>query len=91
MFRSLTLRGGPAALLWGHRTAAALSSWRIGKDEGKWVLVATIRQADAFQLRQRPLLFTAPRDKGFWAWPITTLEVGPPYTSLRATLGPPEQ
>lgn len=94
MFQSLTLHGGTASLLWGYRTAAALRSWRIAKHDGKWLLTATIARADAFQLRQRPLLFTAPHEKGrdgWWAWGVESIEVGPPYTSLRATLGPPEQ
>jgi hypothetical protein len=85
----ITLHGGTASILWGYHTAAELASWRIAQRRGQWVLTAAIRRADAFQLRQRPLLFTAPRDKGSWAWGIETIEVGP--TGVRATLGKPEQ
>jgi hypothetical protein len=58
-----------------------------------WQLQARVSRADAFQLRQKPLYFTAPR-KGagtaFWCWPL----LEPPTISngvLRALLGKPEQ
>jgi hypothetical protein len=52
-------------------------------------LSAHVTRADAFQCRQRPLLFTAYRDKGRWCWPIETLDlVG---DQLAAVLGQPEQ
>lgn len=89
MIQNLTLHGGTASLLWGYRTAAVLKTWRIAKREGKWTLTATIERVDAFQARQKPLLFTAPRAGGFWAWPIESLDMGP--NQLRAILGPPEQ
>jgi hypothetical protein len=92
VFQHLTLHGGAAALLWGHRTAAELSSWHIARTgAGTWTLSATVARADAFQLRQKPLLFTAPRARGFWAWGVNAIEIAPPYRTLRATLGPPEQ
>lgn len=89
MFHHLTLRGTSASLLWGYHTAAALTTWTIAKTAGGWTLKATIRRADAFQLRQTPLLFTAPRKDGWWAWGINSIDVGP--TFLVAKLGPPEQ
>lgn len=92
MFQSLTLHGGAATILWGYRPAATLRSWRIAKVQGRWTLRATLERPDAFMLRQRPLLFTAPREgahDGFWAWGVEAIEVG--ATQLTATLGPPEQ
>ena len=91
MFTSLTLTGGAAQLLWGYRTAAHVGAWRIKKSDvdGRWTLTATLTRIDAFQLRQTPLLFTAPRPGGFWCWPVTSLQVG--TSQLVATLGPPEQ
>ena len=56
---------------------------------GDWILRGTIARIDKFQARQAPLLFTAPRPGGFWAWPIDAIEIG--ETSLRAHLGPPER
>jgi hypothetical protein len=92
VFDSLTIHGGAGSVLWGYRVAVELKTWRIVrvKDEGGgWILSATIARIDKFQARQAPLLFTAPRPQGFWAWPITTIDIG--ETSLRATLGPPER
>lgn len=98
MFDSLILYGGTGSILWGYRTAAAVRSWRIakhsgrdGKHDGKWRLMATLARADKFQLRQRPLMFTAPRDRGYWCWPLLTDSIQIGDTTLIATLGPPEQ
>lgn len=89
MLGTLTLRGSTASLLWGYRTAAVLTSWRIYKEKGQWMLSATLERADAFQCRQRPLMFTAPRSGGFWSWGIESVQVG--TSQLVAKLGPPEQ
>lgn len=94
MFTHLRIRGQAGAVLWGHRTAAALGSWTIAKQERPratpvWLLAARVTRADAFQCRQKPLLFTAFRDKGTWCWGIESMElVG---AELRAVLGQPEQ
>jgi hypothetical protein len=91
VFQGVTLHGGPASLLWGYRTAAVLTSWRITRvKRGRWALAATVSRVDPFQLRQRPLLFTAPRARGFWAWGVISLDEVTPRT-ISATLGPPEQ
>lgn len=92
MFDSLTIHGGAGSVLWGYRVAVELKSWRITrvKDEGgAWILRGTIARIDKFQARQAPLLFTAPRPNGFWAWPIDAIDIG--ETNLRAYLGPPER
>jgi len=86
---ALRLHGTAASLLWGYRTAVTLRAWSIKKDEGRWTLLATVERVDAFQARQRPLLFAAPRAGGYWCWPVESLQLGD--RRLIATLGPPEQ
>lgn len=89
MFERVTIRGGPGRLLWGHRPVADLSAWTIRRTGRTWTLSATVTRTDPFGLRQKGLLFTAPRDKGFWAWGVESVQIG--AETLRATLGPPEQ
>jgi len=95
MFDSVTLRGLKGSILWGYNTAASVKSWTIqhhrpdGKHDGRWTLKANLERVEKFQIRQSPLLFTAPRDKGQWCWPLKDIQVG--ATTLVATLGPPEQ
>lgn len=89
MFERLTLHGGPGALVLGYKDAVVLRTWRIAKHEGQWTLTGTVGRVDPFLSRQRPLLFSAPRPGGFWAWPITDLELG--VQQLTAKLGPPER
>ena len=90
MFRHLRLSGTTGAILWGYRQAATLRTWTIRKDaQDRWTLSATCVRAEPFQLRQRPLLFSAPRAGGFWAWGIESIDVG--TNQLVAKLGPPEQ
>ncbi len=94
MFTSLTLRGTKGAVLWGYREAVVLRSWTISQDKKSkaWRLVGAPERVDAFQARQSPLIFTAPREKsrnGFWMWPVERLEVG--VVKIVAILGPPER
>lgn len=92
MFDSLTIHGGAGSVLWGYRVAVELTSWKITRikaEGGAWILRATIARIDKFHARQAPLLFTAPRPQGFWAWPIEAIAIG--ETSLQASLGPPER
>lgn len=96
MFRHLTVRGQAGAVLWGCRTAAVVAAWTIVREDHEaapptWRLAARLTRADAFQCRQRPLLFTAPHThgRGMWCWGIESVNlVG---LELRAVLGPPEQ
>jgi len=86
----LTLRGLDATVVWGYHTAAVCKSWTIARTpDGQWSLQAQLVKADAFQLRQRPLCFTAPRKGGFYIWPVLGVTLG--AGTLAATLGPPEQ
>jgi hypothetical protein len=91
VFRHLRLRGVGGAILWGYRQAATLRTWTIRKDaDDRWTLRATLERAEPFQLRQTPLLFSAPRAGGYWAW---GLDAAPQIHDgqLVAKLGPPEQ
>ena len=106
MFKGITLRGKTGSIVWAYRPAAALTTWTITsqretyentsgtlslKPSPGYTLTATLGpHVDRFQLRQRPLLFTAPRTGGlgFWCWPVQTLTVG--ERTLLASLGPPE-
>lgn len=91
MFKSIVLHGETASLLWGYRTAASLTSWRVsrGENQTEWKLTAKVTTADPFQARQRPLLFTAPRDKGRWCWEVKEIHLG--EREIVATLGQPLQ
>lgn len=85
------LHGAAGAILWGYHPAATFTTWTIRRRlDGVWRLKATCSRLDAFQCRQRPLLFSAMREHGFWAWGIESdLEIV--GLQLKATLGPPEQ
>lgn len=92
----LRVTGKTGSLLWGYHAAAQLGTWNIrrqAESKGKppqWTLTARVVRIDPFQSRQRPLIFTAPRHRGFWCWPIIgDLQLG--TNQIRATLGQPEQ
>jgi hypothetical protein len=91
MFGAVTLHGPTGSLLWGYRSAATLTDWRIVKEKDKptWKLTARVRTLDTYQSRQRPLLFTAPREGGRWCWDVQDLDIS--EQQLTATLGPPLQ
>jgi hypothetical protein len=89
VFQTITLRGSAAALMLGYKDAVVLKSWAITKTDGQWTLRATVARVDPYLSRQRPLLFTAPRPGGFWAWGVESVDVG--TSSLVAKLGPPER
>jgi hypothetical protein len=91
MFKNIALTGVSGSLLWGYHTAATLTSWRVSRPEHakEWTLTGTVTKFDPFQARQRPLLFTAPREKGRWCWEVKDLRVN--ERQLTATLGQPLQ
>jgi len=88
----LTVRGVRGSLLWGYQDAAALGTWAIRKapNQRDWILSATVARFDAFRVRQKNLMFTAPRPGGFWSWPIVG-QVQIDGAALMARLGKPEQ
>ena len=92
MFDALRIRGAAASILWGYHEAITLKSWSIVRVKRQWTLTGTIERIEPYMARQRPLLFTAPRERardGHWAWGVQSIEIGP--RSLIAKLGPPEQ
>lgn len=89
MFRRLRLKGTTGTVVWGYRTAVVLRAWSMARHEGQWRLSGRVARVDPFLSRQRPLLFTAPRRGGFWAFPVMDLQVG--TEQLSARLGPPER
>jgi hypothetical protein len=99
VFDAIRLRGTTGAILWGYRTAAQLQAWSIVyhkpdlTHDNRWTLTATFQRVDRFQLRQRPLLFSAAREglKGYWCWPLETESIQIGDVQMTATLGPPEQ
>lgn len=90
--RRVVLRGTRASITWAYHTAAVLRTWTLhrAEDRKSWILRAGIDRADPFQLRQRPLLFTASRKGriGYFCFPVKSVNVE--RESLVATLGPPE-
>lgn len=96
MFDALTLHGKVGELACGYQRAAALVDWRVRRrrdEESRavtWTLTATVAERNAHWLRQRPMLFTAPRPgrMGLFCWPVRELVVG--ERTVRANLGPPE-
>jgi len=92
IFNAITLRGIRGSLVHGYRPAASCPTWAIsrGTKAGEWALSATVEGVNAFALRQRPLLFTAPRKRGLWCFPVQQLTLTDDARSLRATLGQPE-
>lgn len=105
MFRQLSVRGaGGSLLLGGCSTAAVLGPWTITKRAappgtppgtpapgGPWALQARVTRVDPFLVGRRPLSFTAPRARGFWFWPVRSLELAADRTTVRAVLESPEQ
>lgn len=85
----VTLRGQEGTVVWGYHTAAVFTTWTAHRTpQGTWTLDATVRRADAFQLRQRNLKFTAPRKGGYFCFPVLAVSLG--ASTLAASLGPPE-
>ena len=82
----VSLSGVEGAVRWGYHSAAILGAWSISRTEtAAVVLTATVAQADAFRLSQRPIVFVAHHAKGTWRWPIASLQVT--GASLTAVLG----
>jgi hypothetical protein len=85
----VTLHGQEATVVWGYHTAAVCVSWTAQRTpQGTWTLQAQLKRADAYQLRQPALKFTAPRIGGFFCFPVLSVTLG--AGTLAATLGPPE-
>jgi hypothetical protein len=94
LFHTVTLGGRQGSILWGAGDAAVLSRWSVARDEHfHWTLSARVERADAFRLRQLPLIFQAPRvakPAGLWCFPVLPNTLRLEGTALTAALGPPE-
>lgn len=83
-----SIRGVVGKITWSYYEAARLENYRVRRSpSGQWSLTARIVLADAFKLKQTPLRFVAPTQKGDWIWPIVQLDIQ--AGSLTAQLGPP--
>ena len=84
-----SIRGVVGLIRWAYYTAAAVNGYTVTQTTQGWRLQATVVNADAFKMAQRPLLFVAPHQRGEWRWPILSLERRPDGT-VSAQLGPQE-
>ena len=99
MFTRIVLRGQAGTLVRNYQTAARLGPYTVrrhrdtDRDPWQWELEATLAgPVDDFAVRQRPLLFTAPKrgggNAGFFCFPVQRVYVHP--RTVVAILGPPE-
>jgi len=72
---------------WSYFVAAAINGYTVTRNGTEWALRATVVSSDAFKLRQRPLIFVAPHNKGEWRWAIRALSLE--NGRLVADLDPP--
>jgi hypothetical protein len=96
MIRGLTLHGPTGSIAWASRPIALVTGWHVrrkvdaDKKTATWRLEARlVPPVDHYQLRQRPLLFVAPRRGGFWCFPVKAIAVIADAL-LTADLDPPE-
>lgn len=93
MFTRVVVRGSSGAILWGYRAAADVRGWTIShhrpdaQHAGDWILEARLARTERFMLRQTPLLFSAPRPGGFWAFPLIPDSLQTDHVRLIAKLG----
>lgn len=82
------VRGVKAVIKWSYYNAAAIEGYTVTRSpNGDWSLRATVVMSDSFKLKQAPLVFVAPHDKGAWYWPI--VEMNLQGGVVTATLGNP--
>lgn len=85
----MVLHGGRASIVCGWHPAAVMTWWRVVKppNSATWTLTGAVKWADAASCRKPGLIFTAPREKGMWAWGVDELTIH--EGKVRARLGPP--
>lgn len=88
------ITGVVGQIRWQRFPAAVIEGYRVTRAKnGAWALAsATVISANAFNLRQTPLIFVAPVEGGEWRWPIRTPVVyaRPPF-HFAADLGELEE
>jgi hypothetical protein len=84
-----SVRGQVATIRWSYYEAAKIDGYTISRQDTDWRVVATVIQANAYNLSRSPLVFAAHYAGGVWTWPILeyTLNNG----RLHARLGPPQE
>lgn len=87
MIGKLPVRGVHGEIRWSYFLAARVDGYALSYVNQEWTLVANLREADAYKLAQRPLIFAAPTKRSVWRWPIVALTRR--GDSIWATLGKP--
>jgi hypothetical protein len=83
-----TLTGVHGRIDYGYFPAATLEGFTVTRrSPTAFVLRGTCIDANAFNLRQRPLVFVVPTQSGEWRWPVETVTVA--NGRLAAQLGAP--
>lgn len=87
----LQIRGVVGQIMWSYYVAAALHGYTVQHDRetGQWRLRGTVVTSDMFKLRQRPLEFVAPHEKGAWRWIIESHDIQ--QGTIRAILSPSKE
>jgi hypothetical protein len=69
------VRGVNAEIRWSYYVAARVEGYEVAylDARARWSLSATVVEADAYKLAQRPLMFVAPTQHGAYRWPIESL------------------
>lgn len=87
---NLSIKGVTGTLQWGYHRAASVTHYAVARGvDGRFTLTATVDQADAYRVSQRPLVFVATTALGAWKWPVLELQIQ--GASLSAVLGPKEK
>jgi hypothetical protein len=88
--KGLQIRGVVGQLKWAYYHAAAIHGYTVRREKttGAWSMTGTVVASDAFKLRQRPLVFVAPTQKGDWRWEVLEHEIV--QGTIRARLAPPD-
>jgi len=81
------IRGLTGELRWAYYCAAKVTRYVVQREDGHWSMTATIADADAFKMTQRPLMFFAPHAKGVWHWQVLRHRID--GDQFHASLGPP--
>lgn len=86
--KGVLIRGVVGQIKWSYYVAATLEGYSVRRDKtsGVWSLTGRVVTADAFKMRQRPLVFMAPTKHGNWEWEMVSHEVR--NGTVTATLAP---
>src|SRR5262245_14540741 len=68
------LTGVVGKIEWSYYAAASINGYTVTRaSDGTWALRATVVNANAYNMTQRPLIFIAPHQGGEWRWAIRTI------------------